>query len=435
MRHAARRAARVPALLTLLVLAAVPLSAPAVREVGGGALEGLRLEHDLDFLLLAPICVVLDVLTALTVSQHIALVTMLLGAAGILRFYRGMATRSLLCPRRHGAAWAAAFLALAYLLGTYAAGGLLPRPMSRLAAVSPDHLVLDFHSHTSASWDARRRLTDEARFEWLRRAGFHAAYVTDHRSLWPPEAIRERNPARAGDGLVLLPGIEVGGRGEHLNVLGVGTNDSLRFDRGDLGDRWMAERWGLRTRPVVILTIPAKLREALGDGVLQAVEVSDGAPRGLQYGWRHRDDLLRLADSLGLAIVAGTDAHGWGSAAVSWSVMFIPGWRDLAPEDLDERIRAQIHELGRNAVRVVERPPLLGTGTAWGTALVVPLVAHAVFTRLSRAERVAWIGWVWGAWGVALGAMTLRHLGMRVRRARGIRAATTRRKVVGARAA
>ena len=75
--------------------------------------------------------------------------------------------------------------------------------------------------------------------------------------------------------------------------------------------------------PVLIWTIPgnvANIRTSKGKGTpgVRALEVVDGAPRGLTQSRLDRARIVHIADSTDVALVAGSDSHGWGHAASAW---------------------------------------------------------------------------------------------------------------------
>jgi predicted metal-dependent phosphoesterase TrpH len=284
----------------------------------------------------------------------------------------------------------------------------------QLAAADSDLVVIDFHSHTRASHDGRPGFTAEKNRAWHRASGFDAAYVTDHFTFEGAEEGMLNNPPQAGERTVLLSGIEVLEGGEHVNVLGVTAADSSMF-RGrylarDQVDNAIAKR---RPRPTLVLTMPGPLdrvpRPGMPDVVpVAAIEISDGAPRGLGADDRDHAEVLRLADSLKLALVAGSDNHGWGRTAAAWSLIDVPGWRHVLPEELERRIEERIAAGRRQAGRVIERVrPIwprrnglnaLESGVARvgdGVAFLVNFIWQLTATR-SIAERLSWLVWVWG---------------------------------------
>ena len=101
-----------------------------------------------------------------------------------------------------------------------------------------------------------------------------------------------------------------------------------------------------------------------------------------------------MARNRGVAIVAGSNNHGWARALPSWSVMDIPGWRSMAPAELDIAIRKVILSRGYNSVRVIERR-VAGPVSAADLALTVPLAIWRMLVTLSWTERLSWLCWIW----------------------------------------
>lgn len=401
MRAVARRI-RHPAAASACILLGALWPSPALLDpVRGAPVADWSLHADARYLGAAPLHAVLDEMTLLTLPQHVALLltVALLGAWSGLRIGGGSMPRRPWATRKAGGTGAA--LALGGMLALCAWGVYGERPMRRLAGGGPDHIVVDFHAHTEASHDARTGWSERRLRDWLAAAGFDAAYVTDHGVLWPADW-RHRSRGPSGDDPVrLLPGNEVRGMGEHLNILGATGADSTLFWDDARRAQLDALHEALASRvdpPVVLLTSPVKRTEALDRGLLTAVEISDAAPRALAFGWRERAWLQRLADSLQLVRVSGSDLHGYGRAAAAWTVLEIAGWRGLDGASLDRAIRRVLHGRGTPMPLVLERPPLVGTGHGWGVALTAPLLLHAVLTRLSWRERWAWLAWSWATW-------------------------------------
>ena len=394
--HRATRG-RVLAILGALLLALIPSARSQVASaVTGEALPGVRLELPPAYLLFAPVSGIWDAMTVFSVTQHLAV----LGGIGSLflawRFLRRRPQRNFGARLLREAL--AALGACAALFAFYAAGAAIPRPMAKLRVADPEVVVVDFHSHTHASHDGRRGFTTEHNRAWHRAAGFHVAYVTDHGSLHAGLAGQSANPARAGDGTVILVGREVVLRKQHVAVLGtVDPRPILASvpEGGSLGD---AEE-GCPAWPVIVHTIPEDLSLVplpeceTGAGGVAAIELLDSAPRGLGQSDRERDRIVRIADSLDLALVASSNLHGWGRTASGWSLLRIPEWREISPKRLGERIEQTIRREGRQAVEVVahRRPVALREGIA---AAGIPFwFALDFVSRLTRLERLSWLLW------------------------------------------
>jgi hypothetical protein len=386
----------------VLVLGSAPFARPAIQDAATfGAIPDVSLRRPPAYVLLAPVSDLLDLLTLLSVRQHVALlVTLLLGyvAWWVVRGRRLLASAT---PRRRAAQVAARVgLALLALLSVYAAGVLMPRPMAALDA-PPALLVVDFHAHTRYSHDGRPDWTPEDLRAWHRDGGFGAAYVTDHRTFEGAQGGWANNPPLAGEGVTLLPAIEVVWRGEHVNVLDAermyrGLLDPALRDIDESNLELVSTIAG--SEPVLVETIPgdlSKMIPATGPGTagVRAIELVDGAPRGLSQSRRDRLRILTLADSLNLTLVAGSDHHGWGHTVAGWTLMYLPGWRGVPPTRLATVIPTVIRQGGSRATKVAER---YVAETEHGIALpfTAPLVVWGMMRTLSGDERVAWIAWV-----------------------------------------
>jgi hypothetical protein len=215
---------------------------------------------------------------------------------------------------------------------------------------------------------------------------------------------------RGGDGTVLLSGIEVRDRGNHLVVLGTDAADWRSYTAGDLHERIFQRQAETRgsARPVVLLTLPGNLQSA-GAMSVDGVELSDAAPRGLSQGDAQRGKIIRLAAVQNKALVASSNNHGWASATPAWSVMTIPNWRAMTPAQLDIAIRRQIIGERWNAVQVIDRRKP-GPVSLVGLSLTVPIAIWEMLRAMSWPERASWLIWIWLAYGLAaFFALARRH--------------------------
>lgn len=398
-----RRIPWVAVALTLLVLvAALFATAPLRDAVTRGPVLETALVLGGGYVALAPLSDILDTLSLFTIAQHVAvLITLFVVYAA----WRALTLRGLapaVGRARREAGRATLFVLLVALV--YVAGILLPRPMARLSVTTTNVLAVDFHTHTQASHDARPGWRVEDVREWHRAAGFDVAYITDHRSLDGAQRAIDGNPPLAGEGTMLLPGIEVVWDGAHVNLLSAGTRylglttTSLR----DIdADALRLASLVPNTEPVLVQTIPddiAKMHPAAGPGTagVRAIELVDGAPRGLVQSRRDRAAIIAAADSLDLALVAGTDNHGWGRTAPAWTLMRVPGWRGMTGDSLAQSIETFIRRGGRGSTRVVERVVDEPGRRPLRLVVAAPMALWRMMTTLSAEERVAWLAWIWG---------------------------------------
>ncbi|HSH45033.1 MAG TPA: hypothetical protein VK966_04215, partial [Longimicrobiales bacterium] len=398
----------------MLVLISALVGPSALMEpIAGDTPAGSRLDVGWPYLLLAPAFNVLDTLSLLTINQHYAVLATLIATFVVWRLVRRRKPLGWL--RRLGTEVGVAALSLAGLLAFYGFGMVGHRPMAALATDSPDDLIVDFHSHTEHSHDSRDGFTAADRREWHASAGFHAAYIADHRTYQGYSDAAPDNPERAGEGTVLLPGLEIKYAGKYASVLGPAWRYRNAMDGNDLiADSLYRSLERGAPRPTLVLTIPggldsipANTNDSIG---YVAVEVNDAAPRGLEQGRRDRQIILDLADSLDLALVASSNSHGWGRTAAAWTVMTIPGWQSMTPLRLSQAIEERLHRYRGEATRVVERRMPYAGSSIPALAVTVPAITWQMMGGLRLPERVSWLAWVW--------ALALIPAAIRRRRAR-----------------
>ena len=392
-----------PVIITLLVIVCAIFPQSPLRDaVTHGDVTGMRLAISREFVALAPFCAILDMQSLLTIPQHIAFLVTLLVAFCIWRgiaFARGMTFP--VWTREIGGLLTVVIAAPVLLV---LVNVLMPRPMARLVVDDPDVVTVDVHTHTASSHDGRPDWTQDRVRRWHGASGFDVAYITDHKRFGGAVDALAANPVRAGDGVVLLSGLELRSGGQHVNVLSMTQAESTYVVDGDHLTR--AIRLSDGRAPLIVQTIPFTLSQFAGPGqdtlpVTRAIELNDGAPRGLTTGLNLHAQLLRLADSLNLAVVAGSDNHGWGNTASAWTLVRLPGWRELSPASLAVKLETAMLG-GRYATQVVERrTPLLFSVPQ--LALTIPVMFISAARGLSMPERVSWIAWSWTTLLVRLG--------------------------------
>jgi hypothetical protein len=408
------RIAWFPVGVTLLVMVTALFAVEPIRDaVTLGGVGEARLSVSAGYIAIAPLSAVLDTITLLTVAQHIAL---LLWVILVYIGWRVRSTRKPTTPLRE-TGYAAALLG--GILVAYAAAALLPRPMAALATSDDTVLSLDFHAHSKYSHDGRPAWTEDDVRNWHRAAGYDAAYITDHATFEGAERGIASNPGQAGEGTMLLQGLEAFFRGEHVNILDAGRRYKglTTPDLKDVDEQSLAIAGVITaTTPVIIETIPGDLskvpvKTTQGTTGVSAIEIVDGSPRGLSQTRRERARIVRIADSLNLALVVGSDNHGWGRAAPGWTLMRIPGWRGMTTDSLSRRIEEVLRVGRRESTRNVERRIAGGTSPI-ALAFAAPAIAWRMFTTLAPDERVMWIVWVW-----AIALVPRARQAMRSRRA------------------
>ena len=405
---------RLPIVLIAAIALGTLIATPALQDAATHTpVPFAHLDQPLGYLLGAPLFGIWDTMSLLTVSQHYAVLATLILLYLVRRLLAAWTSRrrrladpaaapTRPLPLRALLELLRAVAALAALLAFYAAAVFAPRPMVGIRLGPPDLLAVDFHSHTNHSHDGWARFTAKRNREWHEGGGFDAAYITDHYTWAGVDDAAPANPARAGERTVLLSGMEVRLRNRHINILGdrdryVFALDSTWHHLDPDSIAAARERSGVPA--TMLYTIPGRLDQIvpLGPGSpagVAGVELSDGAPRGLEQVRAERAEILAIADSMDLAVVAGANLHGWGRTVVAWSVMRVPGWREMSPEELGGAIEAVLHRDRRRAVTVVERRMPYHDGSRVGMALTLPWLLWEHFRMLTVAERGSWIAWI-----------------------------------------
>src|SRR6185437_5373401 len=294
--------------ITCLVVGSWPFAiSPLVDLESRASAAGAHLALGPGFIALAPVCDVMDALTLLSVSQVVALLVSLAALYVVWRQLRARHARTSLIRELQ-----LALIALAGLLAFLVICVVAPLPMARLTLDDADALASDVHGHTRFSHDGRASFTPDANRAWHRDAGFNVAYITDHSRFEGAREAARRNPARAGDDLVTLSGVEFVGRHNHLVALDAADSVTALLGLDTATANTPATRY-----PVLVQTIPDNLGrlpapDSTGVHGVIAIELSDGSPRGIEQGQRDHARIMHLADSLDLALVAGSDNHGWG---------------------------------------------------------------------------------------------------------------------------
>jgi hypothetical protein len=152
--------------------------------------------------------------------------------------------------------------------------------------------------------------------------------------------------------------------------------------------------------PILLLSLPGDilripLDETDGAVRVAGIEAADGSPRGMAQAARDRDAIVALAGTLHLALVSASDNHGWGRTAPAWSVMRIPGWRDMTPAQLDIAIRRTIVAEGSHAIDVIARRTAPPPGNVFETAAGGIMVADVMMRTMSLSDRLSWLAWSW----------------------------------------
>lgn len=402
-RWSARFAA--PLALTVILLAARLAGAPALSDpVAGSAPPSLYLKVPWLYLVFAPVFTLWDGVSMLSMSRLkgllIGLVVLYLVWRVVrLAQHRRSGFRQSAWLRELGVLAVSVFLLLVFLI----IGALWHRPMLALAGVHPDDLVVDFHSHTKASHDVRNTLMRgfdaEANRRWHRRAGFDAAFITDHNTV---EGSGTRGRA-AGGYPVLCPGIEVSAWRAHIVLLG----DTMPVDQNRYNRSLQSLLTLLRTSDsaygsLSLASLPeyqrnhwGRLDQLVGAGV-DGFEIVNAAPKANEFTRRDRDSVIALARASNRFVVGVSDSHGWGATSMVWNL--VRGSSEGSARQVCEGVLRELKS-GFPAVRIIERHRLR-PDDGWPMWLTPIGVVWETWRSMGWPLTISWLGWIWlWPWG------------------------------------
>jgi hypothetical protein len=391
---------RVPLLLSAaVILAQIAHIEPLIDVARGSVPPDVHLRWPITHILLAPFTLTADWLNGGSRRDLETFFVWLLVGYVLVRLMRRRANEKTGWLRSE--AVSAACLLLSCCLFVWW-GARWNRPIPRLVASDSALVVVDVHSHTSMSHDGRKGFGSAQNAWWHARAGFDAAFVTDHNVVG---AARQWRIDGAGRPPRLLPGEELSLNGLHVVVLGT---DSLIANKPWDGsfDSSLALLDSLSrlappaSRPYLIASLPEfwehhwgrDLGRLVAAGV-RGFEVWTTSPKAMDFSPDDRATLIARAMSTQLALFGATDMHGVGNTASVWNVVRLPGWRALNDSSLTRaligRFRGAPGETRVIAMRRAEPASRLGQ------ALAAPLGIVTALRTASRGHALSLLLWIW----------------------------------------
>jgi hypothetical protein len=377
-----------------------PVIDVATRDWASG--YTLQLPHLYEFF--APFCGVADRFTIL--SYHQAIVALLYCLTALLLFF-GL---------RKGTA--AIGLFLLFLGWTI----LIPHSKARLVADDPNILLIDFHSHTSFSHDGRKwpiAFTPDANRRWHAAQGYNAGFITDHNLNEAAQIAKDHSRQDwTQTGYRSFEGEEVSLYRTHLVILGVHERvDNHPYDSDPARIRPFIADMRKRHIPV-IASIPeywwyhwdgsriGTYMDFITWGI-NGFEVINSAPKALDFPPAYQREIIGICRQHNLPITGISDTHGWGSATAAWNAMRIPGWRSMAPDQLEAAVLQALQTQGFGAVAVLERARY--NPDRFLQLLQTPFMDAGIYWRsLNGTEVVSWLAWLWIGWILCCGRKNKR---------------------------
>jgi hypothetical protein len=392
-----------PLLLTGLLLCARLAAVPALYDtVAGTPPDELYLKIPWTYLILAPLFTLWDGVSMLSMSRLVGFLTGLLVLYLVWRFLRGWYRRKQDGAARAslGAEVAALAFSLILFIGFVVAGAMWHRPMLSLVAMDPRDIVVDFHSHTNVSHDVRdtwmRGFGAEANRRWHGRAGFDAAFITDHNVISRESAVASRKSSTAST--VLCPGIEVSVWRAHIVLLG----DTLPVDRSRYksfdGLLALLASSDSAYGALSLASLPEYRRnhwgrlDSLAAAGLDGFEIVNASPKANELTRAETDTVIAVARAHNRFVAGVSDSHGWGATSMVWNVVRSAGG---PPADTCSSVLQQLRT-GFQAVRIIERHRLRPDD--WWPVWLTPVgMVWETWRGMGWALTASWLAWIW-AW-------------------------------------
>ena len=382
------------ALSTCVVIAQLLHVSPLVDVVAGSAPDTARISYPLSHTVFAPLTLLADWLNGGSRRDLVGFAAWAVVGYVLVR----LAVRHT-PPARRAAREALYAAGLLLACAAFAAWGTwFDRPIPRVAATSADDIVLDVHSHTSLSHDGRPRFTAARNAWWHARAGFDAAFITDHNRLGAAKIWRTEEPGRRPR---LLDGEELSLKGLHLLVLGNAREISNRpYDAS-----WDSTGALIRQLRADSLYLVASLPEywehhwgpdmgALAAWGVEGFEIWTTSPRAMDFPPAVRRAVVARCRLEHCAVFGATDMHGLGNAATVWNLVRVPGWRALSDSALARAVIARFRAGGVAANQVLALRRWLPQ-TRLGSAFSAPINLALLLRTASRPHALALLAWIW----------------------------------------
>ncbi|HEY2805995.1 MAG TPA: hypothetical protein VGI92_09075 [Gemmatimonadales bacterium] len=278
------------------------------------------------------------------------------------------------------------------------------RPIPHLVADDSTRIIFDTHSHTSASHDGRPGFDAAANAGWHARAGFDAAFITDHNVVG---AARQWRQERAERPPRLLEGEELSLAGLHLVVLGnrrlidnapaAGSFDSTLALIRRMG---RDSSLGAGEPPYLIGSLPEYWRNHWGEDLgrlisagVNGLEVWTTSPKAMDFPPALRRVVIGRAKADSIGLVGATDMHGIGYAASVWNVAPLSGWRAMSDSTLTAALIGMLRR-SPGAVHVIAMRRVQGDSRL-ARAFELPAGLWMVLRCASLPHTAALLLWIW----------------------------------------
>jgi hypothetical protein len=239
----------------------------------------------------------------------------------------------------------------------------------------------------------------ETNRRWHTRAGFDAAFITDHNVSYQTSDVRPQtpNPGRqTADSTVLCPGIEISAWRAHIVLLGdTGPVDRTRY-RGLEGLLTLLSSSDSAYGALSMASLPEYRRnhwnrlDSLAAAGLDGFEIVNASPKANELTRAEVDRVISIARAQNKFVAGVSDSHGWGATSMAWNLVHAPG---QLRQDPCSAVLRQLRT-GFGSVRIIERHRVRPDD--WWPALTTPIgVIWETWRSMGWTLAASWLIWVW----------------------------------------
>ena len=209
-----------------------------------------------------------------------------------------------------------------------------PLPTNKIVNPYPDKILVNIHSHTHYSHDGI--IAPEDLMKWHRKNGFDAFFLTEHnhhnKTL---ELVQAQHNYQVPQNPLVIAGQEYSGS-NHILLLGLKRD----FKTKDMPDSTAIDSARANDGVAVVAHWFAHGKNSVQHYIDQGAEGFEviNQAEGITYDRHVFHDIVDTCQKLDLLLLGSCDYHGYGSVALSWNALEIPGWHKMGLDRKTESI-------------------------------------------------------------------------------------------------
>ena len=262
-----------------------------------------------------------------------------------------------------------------------------PLPSNTIDKHDEDAVLVNAHSHTYYSHDGL--ISPAKLMRWHKRNGFDAFFITDHNNHAKTlESVAKQRAGTLPPEPLIICGEEFSGS-NHILLLGL-TRD---FKTRNMADSTAIDSAHAQNGVAVIAHWFADKHKTIQHYIdlgADGFEIVNQA-EGIRYDQQAIRAIIEHCRMNNLIMLGDCDYHGYGTAALTWNALDIPGWQQLNAEEKTQAIMDIFRGHQQNKIRVLKYDDRTARSEiVWSP--VYTLVDY--FRTLNVAQIISWLFWL-----------------------------------------